>query len=314
MGKADDKTVVAAATPTNNKNRPRGNTSSNKAAASNDQVKKFNSHRGRPREVAIGESRIDRRRKQIREAQFAYRQRKDQAIADLEARVEKLEEINKDIVQEVFGLIDVLHSRSTANSDPEVSQRCQELSNKLSSSSIDPAECSLDGMPRGTTAAMDIRSGVSYMPMLSPDERNQPAFRQGHAFRTASTTSEAALNDNSYVITETTPENGSLSGVPYSQASDTERVQSGVISRQMRTYIGLTDQSSGTYSAVNPAFGHGLHRSPKGRGLDHATENPQPTDFFGVEASTSCLSSAAPSSSDLAWYCPDLASVDIREQ
>jgi uncharacterized protein YjdB len=59
MGKADDKTVVAAVTPANNKNRPRGNTSSNKAAVSNDQVKKFNSHRGRPRVVAIGESRID---------------------------------------------------------------------------------------------------------------------------------------------------------------------------------------------------------------------------------------------------------------
>jgi hypothetical protein len=282
---------------------------------SNDQVKKFNSHRGRPRVVAIGESRIDRRRKQIREAQFAYRQRKDQAIADLEARVEKLEETNKDIVQEAFGLIDALCGRPTAYFDPEVSQRCQKLSEKLSSSSMDTAECSLDGMLRKTIEAMDTRSSVSYTPTLSPEKGDQSGFGQGHAFGRVSATSEAALSDNSYIIiTDTTPDNGSLTCVPYSRASNTERVQPGVVSYQMHTYVGLTTRPSGAYSAVGSIFGHGLDRGPIGQGLSHAAGDSQPTDIFGVEASTSFLRFAAPSSSDSAWYCPDLASVDIREE
>ena len=59
----------------------------------------------RPRLTGVGDSQIQHRRAQIREAQRAYRGRKDKAIQDLQERFKRLQEANTIITREFSGFL-----------------------------------------------------------------------------------------------------------------------------------------------------------------------------------------------------------------
>ncbi|KAK7218152.1 hypothetical protein V2G26_006155 [Clonostachys chloroleuca] len=89
--------------------------------------------RGRPRKVTSGDvGHSERRRQQIRDAQRAYRARKDSAITDLENKLLKAHEKMNNMANEFTKFIDFANTKGAlASNNVEVSRRLQDISSKF---------------------------------------------------------------------------------------------------------------------------------------------------------------------------------------
>ncbi|KAF4122084.1 hypothetical protein GMORB2_7677 [Geosmithia morbida] len=114
-----------------------------------------------------------RRRKQIREAQRAYRNRKDKAITDLEEKVKRLEETCTTMTRDFSSFIDLLHSHGAVSANSELSLRLDELSKKFFSAP-------------SSTAAMQVQAQVQAQPQASTAMGT--VFREGDVHSVASST------------------------------------------------------------------------------------------------------------------------------
>ncbi|KAL7621840.1 hypothetical protein AAE478_007340 [Parahypoxylon ruwenzoriense] len=87
--------------------------------------------RGRPRLETQDQTRTERRRTQIRLAQRAYRNRKENAITDLQAKINDLREVNNEINSAYQNLFDYASSRGLLAQAPEFGQQLQRLQNLI---------------------------------------------------------------------------------------------------------------------------------------------------------------------------------------
>ncbi|KAI0120809.1 hypothetical protein F4776DRAFT_227979 [Hypoxylon sp. NC0597] len=83
--------------------------------------------RGRPRLETKDQTPTERRRTQIRLAQRAYRNRKESAITDLQAKINDLKEVNDEINNAYQNLFDYASQRGLLAQAPEFGQQLQRL-------------------------------------------------------------------------------------------------------------------------------------------------------------------------------------------
>lgn len=83
--------------------------------------------RGRPRLETKDQTPTERRRTQIRLAQRAYRNRKENAITDLQAKIDGLKEVNNEINNAYQNLFDYASQRGLLAQAPEFGQQLQRL-------------------------------------------------------------------------------------------------------------------------------------------------------------------------------------------
>ncbi|KAI0835063.1 hypothetical protein F5Y06DRAFT_300001 [Hypoxylon sp. FL0890] len=83
--------------------------------------------RGRPRLETKDQTPTERRRTQIRLAQRAYRNRKENAITDLQAKINDLKEVNNEINNAYQNLFDYASQRGLLAQAPEFGQQLQRL-------------------------------------------------------------------------------------------------------------------------------------------------------------------------------------------
>ncbi|KAI0887750.1 uncharacterized protein GGS22DRAFT_88620 [Annulohypoxylon maeteangense] len=83
--------------------------------------------RGRPRLETKDQTPTERRRTQIRLAQRAYRNRKENAITDLQARIDGLKDVNNEINSAYQNLFDYASQRGLLAQAPEFGQQLQRL-------------------------------------------------------------------------------------------------------------------------------------------------------------------------------------------
>ncbi|KAI1452233.1 hypothetical protein F4805DRAFT_43099 [Annulohypoxylon moriforme] len=83
--------------------------------------------RGRPRLETKDQTPTERRRTQIRLAQRAYRNRKENAITDLQARINDLKDVNNEINSAYQNLFDYASQRGLLAQAPEFGQQLQRL-------------------------------------------------------------------------------------------------------------------------------------------------------------------------------------------
>ncbi|KAI2470224.1 hypothetical protein F4781DRAFT_430637 [Annulohypoxylon bovei var. microspora] len=83
--------------------------------------------RGRPRLETKDQTPTERRRTQIRLAQRAYRNRKENAITDLQARIDDLKDVNSEINNAYQSLFDYASQRGLLAQAPEFGQQLQRL-------------------------------------------------------------------------------------------------------------------------------------------------------------------------------------------
>lgn len=239
-----------------------------------------------------------RRRKQIREAQRAYRNRKDQAITDLEDKVKKLEEAKTVMTQEFSGFLQLLQSQGTAHANPEVSQRFQNLSQKYLPDAIgQPPRESDENSGASSTAArekapaqhhqrrhtmgtMSTASSDQYTPIPSTAQA-RPSLRGAPNSFASSATSFYPPEAMSYeVIAQPTPENASFpSYTPDPQAPGgwVEQPPMG------QSLIPHGPHTAASYAPQEQTFGRRLHLTTLRRGLILAAmPSPPPNRFSAV--------------------------------
>ncbi|KAI1211188.1 uncharacterized protein F4807DRAFT_27978 [Annulohypoxylon truncatum] len=121
--------------------------------------------RGRPRLETKDQTPTERRRTQIRLAQRAYRNRKESAITDLQARINDLKDVNNEINSAYQNLFDYASQRGLLAQAPEFGQQLQRLQSLIKQtqeedipklSDQDSPEGNFDDNVRETQGAEDI--------------------------------------------------------------------------------------------------------------------------------------------------------------
>ncbi|OTA52710.1 hypothetical protein K449DRAFT_440490 [Hypoxylon sp. EC38] len=87
--------------------------------------------RGRPRLETKDQTPTERRRTQIRLAQRAYRNRKESAITDLQAKINNLKDVNNEINSAYQNLFDYASQRGLLAQAPEFGEQLQRLQNLI---------------------------------------------------------------------------------------------------------------------------------------------------------------------------------------
>ncbi|KAK4162942.1 hypothetical protein QBC43DRAFT_71575 [Cladorrhinum sp. PSN259] len=111
------------------KKRARTQTSGHEEGEGEDEDKKRS--RGRPRLDAKDESAADRRRTQIRLAQRAYRNRKENAITTLEKEVQELKDTNEEMSNAFMQLHDFATKNGILDQIPELGRQLRETTEKI---------------------------------------------------------------------------------------------------------------------------------------------------------------------------------------
>ncbi|KAI1134270.1 hypothetical protein F5Y05DRAFT_422842 [Hypoxylon sp. FL0543] len=187
--------------------------------------------RGRPRLETKDQTPTERRRTQIRLAQRAYRNRKENAITDLQAKINDLKEMNNEINNAYQNLFDYASQRGLLAQAPEFGQQLQRLQTLIKKAQKDdspkPGE---DESPEGDSedAAQDLprieeaASNEEPVPTLPEAQTthlwagltvtHEPDIQQGAP--TAPSNLDPALNNpqlHQYeIVTAPTPENASF--------------------------------------------------------------------------------------------------------
>lgn len=200
-------------------------------------------------------------------AQRAYRNRKDNAITDLEQKVKDLEKSQSDMSNEVSSFFDMIHSQPGAlERDPEVARRFRELHAKFLGTGkgqlLEANSCSSSSTQEETSR----RTG----PPLAGSET---ASRGGAATHDNASSSFAAYE----VITKPTTENASWPSFapanPDSRLSDWNHVYAPVDFRNT-----LPPPSS--YADQEATFGRRLQRFTLEQGIKLITMPDPPVEIF----------------------------------
>uniref|UniRef100_A0A8H7NNT6 BZIP domain-containing protein n=1 Tax=Bionectria ochroleuca TaxID=29856 RepID=A0A8H7NNT6_BIOOC len=144
--------------------------------------------RGRPRKVTSGDvGHSERRRQQIREAQRAYRARKDSAITDLEDKLLKAHEKMNNMANEFSKFIDFANTKGAlASNNVEVSLRLQDISSKFQTIASESASAGAGHPqavdPSGSSVMSNGTDGNGHrriLPLLRPNDSahsSSPSF------------------------------------------------------------------------------------------------------------------------------------------
>lgn len=239
-----------------------------------------------------------RRRKQIREAQRAYRNRKDQAITDLEEKVKKLQEDNNVITQEFSGFLGLLQTQGTSHANPEFLQRFHDLSLKYAPSTVGrqgrresdehSAPSSTAGREKASAQRQHRRqtlqtasstSSDRYTPLPSAAQARPSVQGVPNSFASSSTSFYPPESMSYEIIAQATPENASFpSYAPDPQAPGGWVEQPPI----HQSFVGPGAQSSVAYTRPPPTFGRRLHLETLKRGLTLASMSAPPLERFGA--------------------------------
>ncbi|KAI1100356.1 hypothetical protein F4804DRAFT_47465 [Jackrogersella minutella] len=108
--------------------------------------------RGRPRLETKDQTPSERRRTQIRLAQRAYRNRKENAITDLQAKIDDLKDVNNEINSAYQNLFDYASQRGLLAQAPEFRQQLQRLQTLIKQTQEqDTLKFSDQGSPEGNS-------------------------------------------------------------------------------------------------------------------------------------------------------------------
>ncbi|KAH6843216.1 hypothetical protein B0I37DRAFT_214716 [Chaetomium sp. MPI-CAGE-AT-0009] len=148
--------------------------------------------RGRPRLDTKDETAADRRRTQIRLAQRAYRNRKENAIQMLEKKVQGLKDTNEEMSNAFMQLHDFALSSGLLDQLPEFGRQLRETTERFLSlareASDDDAK---DGEPNGTTSSQEGRN-----PSNDRARSDSPGESNSAVPTAAATPSEPGLEGN----------------------------------------------------------------------------------------------------------------------
>ncbi|KAI0382300.1 hypothetical protein F5Y04DRAFT_253449 [Hypomontagnella monticulosa] len=134
--------------------------------------------RGRPRLETKDQTPTERRRTQIRLAQRAYRNRKENAITDLQAKIDGLKEVNNEINNAYQNLFDYASQRGLLAQAPEFGQQLERLQALIKqtqeqdgpgSSEQDSPEGNSDEGPRELQRVEDV-TALNGEPLAAPPE------------------------------------------------------------------------------------------------------------------------------------------------
>ncbi|KAI1772207.1 hypothetical protein F4818DRAFT_179414 [Hypoxylon cercidicola] len=189
--------------------------------------------RGRPRLETKDQTPTERRRTQIRLAQRAYRNRKENAITDLQAKIDDLKEVNNEINNAYQNLFDYASQRGLLAQAPEFGEQLQRLQTLIKQTQEkDNLKDSEEGSPEGnsdenvqeTQAAEDVAPLEEEAVPVQPEPEPQATHLWGglmvshepvvqHMQATASNLDPALTNPPAHeyeIITAPTPDNASF--------------------------------------------------------------------------------------------------------
>jgi hypothetical protein len=132
--------------------------------------------RGRPGNVADDQQVLERRRKQLRVAQQAYRKRKDTTIVNLQSRVKELESGIEELSESFLSFSDLLFEAGILQNQPRVTVALQ----KITQQCVSLAKSGCDEADEAPAAPADVSPSTS--PKLSDTQdtisNNNPLITQ----------------------------------------------------------------------------------------------------------------------------------------
>ncbi|KAK4224823.1 hypothetical protein QBC38DRAFT_370198 [Podospora fimiseda] len=166
---------------TTSKKRSRTQGTGNEEGVGDDEEKKRS--RGRPRLDVKDESAADRRRTQIRLAQRAYRNRKENAIATLENQVRELKDTNEEMSNAFMQLHDFATKNGLLDKIPEFGRQLRETTQKFLSLAQSANDQGYDqhqaaGSDHSSTPGRD-KSSPPETTTTTPDKTSNPQLFAG---------------------------------------------------------------------------------------------------------------------------------------